>query len=68
MCQILDNNYYNKKYLIQTRLQVKPSGTKLPEGHGTGQNLNTNLKPEKQHAIPKYGSMERLQIGQGRAG
>ena len=31
-------------------------------------NLNPNLKPEKQHAIPKQGSMERLLIGQGRAG
>ena len=30
--------------------------------------LEPNLKPEKQHAIPKQGSMERLCIGQGRAG
>ena len=33
-----------------------------------GKNLNPNLKPEKQHAIPKQGSMERPCIGQGRAG
>ena len=33
-----------------------------------GKNLDPNLKPEKQHAIPKQGSMERLLIGQGRAG
>ena len=30
MCQILDDNYYNKKYLIQTRSQAKSSGIKLP--------------------------------------
>ena len=41
---------------------------KLPEVHGVGKNLDPNLKPEKQHAIPKQGSMERLHIGQGRAG
>ena len=33
-----------------------------------GKNLNPNLKPEKQHTIPKQGSKERLCIGQGRAG
>ena len=68
MCQILDNNYYNKKYLVQTRSQAKCSGTKLPEVHGVGKNLDPNLKPEKQHTIPKHGSMERPCIGQGRAG
>ena len=31
-------------------------------------NLDPNLKPEKQHAIPKQGSKERLHIGQGIAG
>ena len=34
MCQILDDNYYNKKYLIQTRSQAKCSGIKLLEVHG----------------------------------
>ena len=33
MCQIVDDNYYNEKYLIQTRLQAKSSGKKLPEAH-----------------------------------
>ena len=33
-----------------------------------GKNLDPNLKPEKQHAISKQGSMERLHIGQGRVG
>ena len=34
MCQVLDDNYYNTKYLIQTRSQAKSSGIKLPEVHG----------------------------------
>ena len=33
-----------------------------------GKNLDPNLKPEKHHAIPKQGSMERLHTGQGKAG
>ena len=33
-----------------------------------GKNLDPNLKPEKQHAISKQGSMERPCVGQGRAG
>ena len=33
-----------------------------------GKNLDPNLKLEKQHAIPKHGSMERPCIGQVRAG
>ena len=68
MCQVLDDNYYNEKYLIQTRSQAKSSCTKLLEVHGMGKNLDPNLKPEKQHAIPKQGNMVRPCIGQGRAG
>ena len=33
-----------------------------------GKNLDPNLKPEKQYAISKQGSMERMCTGQGRAG
>ena len=69
ICQTLDNNYYNKeKYLIQTRSEAKSSGVKLPKVHGVGKNIDPNLKPEKQHAISKQGSMEWPHIGQGRAG
>ena len=69
MCKILDDNYYSiKKYLIQTRSQARSSGVKLLKVHGMGKNLDPNLKPEKQHAISKQGSMERLCTGQGRAG
>ena len=68
MYQILDDNCYNKKYLVQTRSQAKSSGTKLLEVHGMRKNLDPNLKPEKHHAMPKNGSMERPCMGQGRAG
>ena len=30
--------------------------------------LGPNLRPEKQHTIPKQGSSEKLWVGQGRAG
>ena len=68
MCQILDDSYYIEKYLIQTWSQSKSSGIKLLEVHGMGKNVDPNLKPEKQHTIPKQGSKERPCIGQGRAG
>ena len=68
MCQVLDDNYYKEKYLIQTRSQTKSSGIKLLEVHSMGKNLDPNLKPEKLHTIPKQGCMERPCIGQGRAG
>ena len=32
--------------------QTKSSGTKLLEVHGMRKNLDPNLKPEKQHAMP----------------
>ena len=64
----LENNFCNDKYLIQTRSQAKSSGIKLLEVHGVRKNLNPNLKPEKQHTLPKQGSLERPHIGQGRAG
>ena len=54
----LHDSYYNEKYLIQTGLQARSSGIKVPEVHGMGKNLDPNLKPEKQHTIPKHGSME----------
>ena len=68
MCQIIDDNYYSEKYLVQTRSQATSGGIKLLEAHGMGKNLDPNLKQEKQHATSKQGNMERLCIGQGRAG
>ena len=67
--KILNDNYYNiERNLIQTRSQAKSSGIKLPEVHGVGNNLDPNIKPEKQLANSKQGSVERLCTGQGRAG
>ena len=57
-----------ENYLIQTYSQAKTSGTKLPEVHRVRKKLNPNLRPEKQHAMPKKGIPEKLWIGQGRAG
>ena len=68
MCQVLDDNYYNEKYLILTRSQAKSSGIKFSKVHGVGKNLYPNLMPEKQHTIPKQGNMERSHIGQRRDG
>ena len=56
------------KFLIQTCSQAKTSGTTLPEVHRVKKKLDPNLRPEKQHALPKKGVTERLHIGQGRAG
>ena len=48
-----------KKFLIQTCSQAKTSSTKLPEVHGVRKELNPNLRPEKQHAMPKKGMTEK---------
>ena len=57
-----------KKFLIQTCSQAKMSGTKLLEVDRVRKELNPNLRPEKQHAMPKKGMTEKPHIGQGRAG
>ena len=57
-----------EKFLIQTHSQDKMSGTKLPEVHRVGKELNPNLRSEKQHAMTKKDITEKLCIGQGRAG
>ena len=63
----LENNFCNK-YLIQMQSQAKSNSIKLPEVHGVRKNLDPNLRPEKQHTLPKQGSLERPCVGQGRAG
>ena len=52
MCQILDDNYYNEKYLFQTGSQAKSSGIKLPGVHGVGKNLDPNVKSESSIPYP----------------
>ena len=56
------------KFLIQTCLQAKMSGTTLLEVYVIRKKSDPNLRPEKQHALPKKGEAERPHIGQGRAG
>ena len=53
---------------MQTRSQARSSDMKLLEVHGVGKSLDPNIKPEKQHANPIKGSLEKPCIGQGRAG
>ena len=58
MHQVVHENYYNtENYLMQTRSHA--SGIKIPEVHGMGKNLDPNIKPEKQHANPIKGSIEK---------
>ena len=71
MYKILESNlenFSNDKYLVQIHSQAKSSGIKLLEVHGMEKSLNPNLRPEKQHIFPNKGNLERLHIGQGRAG
>ena len=56
------------KYLIQTCSQAKTSCTKLLEVHGIKKVLDPNLRPEKEHAMPKQGISEKPWVGQGGAG
>ena len=72
---ILEENRYSGmheknegKLFIQTHSQAKTSGTTLPEVHRVRKKLDPNMRPEKQHALPKKGVTERPCIGQGRAG
>ena len=52
---------------MQTRSQARSSGIKLPETHGVRENLDPNIKLEKQQANPIKGSVVKLHIGWGRA-
>ena len=58
MHQALENKFYADKYLIQMRSQAKSSTIKLLEVHGMRKNLDPNLKPERQHTLPKQGSLK----------
>ena len=58
------------RYLVQTQLQTKSSGIKLPQFHGVKKNLNPNLLPEKQKLGPPLmkGTEIKPKIRKGRAG
>ena len=46
--RILNEKYYNiEKYLVQTRSQARSSGITLPEVHGVGKSLDSNIKTGK---------------------
>ena len=57
-----------EKFLIQMWSQAKMSGTTLPEVHGIRKKVDPNIRPEKQHALPKREVTVKPHIGQGRAG
>ena len=85
----VDNHFYwidneinqpkNDRYVVQTRSQVKSSGIKLPEIHGTNKGLDPHVQPGKQRPFPSLPiqtvdkglpthPIPRPRIGQGRAG
>ena len=69
MYQVLQEKYYNTEKLPSAnKIPSQISGIKLLEAHGVGKNLDPNITPEKQHANPIRGSIEKPGIGQGRAG
>ena len=72
MYQVLHEKYYDigniGNYLVQTCSQMKSSGITLPEVHVMRKNLDLNILPEKQHANPIKGSVEKPCTDQGRAG
>ena len=63
------------KYLVQTRSQVRSSGIKLPEIHGTHKDLDPHAQPGKQKTFPiqtvnkgmPTHPIPKPRIGQGRA-
>ena len=57
-----------ERFLVWTCSQAKTRITKLPEVHSLRKELNPNLRPVKQHVMPKKGMTERPHAGQGRAG
>ena len=58
--QVLHKKYYNTEiYLVQKRSQARSSDIKPPEVDSMGKNLDPSMKPEKQHANPIKGSVEK---------
>ena len=63
------------KYLVQTRSQVRSSGIRLPEIHGTNKGLDPHVQPGKQKSFPiqtiNKGTpthpIPKPRVGQGRA-
>ena len=63
-------------YLVQTRLQVRSSGIRLPEIHGANKGVDPHAQPGKQRLFPIQNvnkgtpthPIPKPRIGQGRAG
>ena len=74
MHNMLHERYYKigmkERYLVQTHLQTKSSGVKLPEVHGAKKILDTNLLPKKQKVILQIKKTieNKPRLDQGRAG
>ena len=74
MHNVLHKRYYDLElmdnYLVQTQLQTKSSGIKLPEVHRVKKVLNTNLLPEsrKRPLHLKKSPEIKQRLGQGGAG
>ena len=70
----MQDKYYNvsgneEKYMVQTRSQMKVSGVKLPEVHGSRKRLDPHRIPGKQsQPIVGLEVDRKPRIGQGRAG
>ena len=60
------------RYLVQTRLQAKSGGVKVPEVHGIGKSLVPHVKPARQKSVKlppdKRPPIPKPRIGHGRAG
>ena len=71
---VLQDKYYNvneneKRYMVQTRSQMKASGVQLPEVHGSRKRLDPHRIPEKlSQPIVGLDVDRKPRIGQGRAG
>ena len=55
------------KVLIQMCSQAKTSGTTLPEVHRVRKKLDPNVRPEKQHALPKKRSNRKAVYRSGQS-
>ena len=71
---VLQDKYYNlegenKRYMIQTRSQMKASGVQLPEVHGSRKGLDPHKILEKQlQPMVRLTIEKKPRLGQGRAG
>ena len=71
---VLQDKYYNlegenKRYMVQTRSQMKASRVQLPDVHGSRKGLDPHKIPEKQpQLIVGLGVDRKPRLGQGRAG